>query len=71
MEDTRLKADTAAESLATAPLKPAAARALEEAALRRKTVEAEAVATREVSGRGGLDPVRYGDWEVGGLATDF
>ncbi|MBV9567002.1 MAG: DUF1674 domain-containing protein [Hyphomicrobiales bacterium] len=22
-------------------------------------------------GRGGLDPVRYGDWEVKGIATDF
>ncbi|HTZ67434.1 MAG TPA: DUF1674 domain-containing protein, partial [Roseiarcus sp.] len=22
-------------------------------------------------GRGGLDPVRYGDWEVRGIASDF
>ena len=26
---------------------------------------------RELNGRGGLDPVRYGDWEVKGLASDF
>lgn len=26
---------------------------------------------REVGGRGGLDPVRYGDWEVKGIAVDF
>ncbi len=25
----------------------------------------------EVGGRGGLDPVRYGDWEKGGIAVDF
>ncbi|MDB5589974.1 DUF1674 domain-containing protein, partial [Enterovirga sp.] len=22
-------------------------------------------------GRGGLDPVRYADWEIGGRAVDF
>ena len=26
---------------------------------------------RELNGRGGPDPVRYGDWEVKGLASDF
>ena len=25
----------------------------------------------EVGGRGGLDPVRYGDWEKGGRCIDF
>ncbi len=25
----------------------------------------------EVGGRGGPDPVRYGDWEKGGVAVDF
>ena len=25
----------------------------------------------EVDGRGGLDPVRHGDWEINGVATDF
>jgi len=28
-------------------------------------------AANEVGGRGGLDPTRYGDWEVNGLASDF
>jgi len=26
---------------------------------------------KEVNGQGGLDPARYGDWEVKGLASDF
>lgn len=25
----------------------------------------------EIGGRGGLDPVRYGDWEIGGKCVDF
>ena len=52
------------------PLSPAAARALAEAALRR-AAEAEAQSAREIDGRGGLEPVRYGDWEVKGLTSDF
>jgi hypothetical protein len=34
----------------------------------------EATATKaekEVGGRDGPDPVRYGDWEKGGIAVDF
>lgn len=54
------------------PLSPAAKRALDEAAERRKQAEHLAQATpSEVGGRGGLDPIRYGDWEKGGLAVDF
>ena len=53
------------------PALPAAAvRALAEAAARRaarKVTEAP----KEINGRDGLDPVRYGDWEVKGLASDF
>ncbi len=26
---------------------------------------------REIGGRGGPDPTRYGDWEKGGRAIDF
>lgn len=26
---------------------------------------------KEIGGRGGLDPVRYGDWEKGGKCVDF
>ncbi len=51
-------------------LSPQARRALEEAAERRRTA-ANAASQREIGGRGGLDPSRYGDWEVKGLASDF
>lgn len=44
-------------------------RALAEAAARRMG-EAEP-RPKELAGRGGQEPVRYGDWEVKGLATDF
>ncbi|MCA1953313.1 MAG: DUF1674 domain-containing protein, partial [Hyphomicrobiales bacterium] len=33
--------------------------------------EAELAKTREIKGRGGKDPVRYGDWEAKGIASDF
>ncbi len=46
----------------------AARRALAEAEERRAR---DAARPREFSGRGGLDPARYGDWEVKGLASDF
>jgi hypothetical protein len=55
-------------------LTPAARRALEEAAGRRAAQaakEAELAAGREVNGRGGRDPVRYNDWEVKGITSDF
>ncbi|RME64073.1 MAG: DUF1674 domain-containing protein [Alphaproteobacteria bacterium] len=26
---------------------------------------------REIGGRKGPEPTRYGDWEVGGIASDF
>jgi hypothetical protein len=60
------------EADASAPrpgLPPAALRALEEAAAR--CAAPKPAGPREFSGRGGLDPVRYGDWEVKGLASDF
>lgn len=54
------------------PLAPAARRALDEAKQRRKAyLEAEATFPAERGGRGGLEPVRYGDWEIKGLASDF
>ena len=31
----------------------------------------EAPVAEEVGGRGGLDPVRYGDWEKNGRCIDF
>jgi hypothetical protein len=51
-------------------LKPAAARALAEAEERRRQALADKRPS-EVAGHGGLDPVRYGDWEVKGIASDF
>jgi hypothetical protein len=49
-----------------------AKRALAEAAARRAERERNAVdQPGEINGRGGLDPTRYGDWEVKGLASDF
>ena len=55
-------------------LSPAAERALAEAAERRAARDAQAKALSTVperDGRGGLEPVRYGDWEIKGLASDF
>lgn len=56
------------------PLSEAARRALAEAAERRaaqEAREAELTRVRELKGRGGADPVRYGDWEAKGIASDF
>lgn len=50
----------------------AALRALAEAQERRAAcARSAAEAAPEVGGRGGLDPVRYGDWETKGIASDF
>ena len=51
---------------------PAAERALAEAAARRAERDRAATPGPLESGRSGkLDPVRYGDWEINGIATDF
>ncbi len=52
---------------------PEAQRALAEAAERRRqAAEAAGPApSREVGGQAGPDPVRFGDWEKGGIASDF
>ncbi|OXT02401.1 DUF1674 domain-containing protein [Notoacmeibacter marinus] len=53
-------------------LPPAAQRALKEAQERREKIDAfEDAMPREIDGRGGREPVRYGDWEKKGLAIDF
>jgi hypothetical protein len=50
----------------------AAERALAEAASRRAEIDRKlAERPKELNGRKGPDPVRYGDWEVKGLASDF
>jgi hypothetical protein len=54
------------------PLTKAAERALAEAAQRRAEADRTAAERREeLNGRKGPDPVRYGDWEVKGIASDF
>jgi hypothetical protein len=55
-----------------AVLSGAAQRALAEVEERRRRAAAAPVMPREVNGRrDGPEPVRYGDWEVKGIATDF
>lgn len=50
----------------------AAKRALEEAAERRASQDREkAQKAKEINGRDGPEPVRYGDWEKNGIISDF
>jgi len=51
-------------------LPPEAERALAEAEERRKNAQIQVV-PKELGGRKGPDPVRYGDWEKKGIAIDF
>jgi hypothetical protein len=51
------------------PLDPAARRALAEAEKRR--AEKTPPLPREIGGRDGPEPTRYGDWENKGIASDF
>jgi len=49
-----------------------AQRALEEADRRReKTDKATEPRGREIDGRDGPEPTRYGDWEKNGIISDF
>lgn len=48
--------------------KRAAAEADARRAEQAKVAEAK---PKEIGGRGGLDPSRYGDWEIKGIACDF
>ena len=51
-------------------LPPEAVRALAEAE-KRRLEKKEIDLTKELGGRDGVEPVRYGDWEKKGLAIDF
>ncbi|WP_342360422.1 DUF1674 domain-containing protein [Terrarubrum flagellatum] len=56
------------------PLTEAAKRALAEAEERRAAYEkakADLAREKEINGREGPEPVRYGDWENKGIASDF
>jgi len=60
------------EEVPRLPLSAAAQRALAEAKARRAEIDARgAFAQKEQGGRGGLEPGRYGDWEIKGLTSDF
>lgn len=52
-------------------LPAAAQRALAEAEERRRAAETADPLPKELGGRDGPEPVRYGDWEKKGLAIDF
>ena len=58
------------------PLTPEAERALAEATARRaerarQEADTQADQPKEVGGRGGPEPTRYGDWEINGIIADF
>jgi hypothetical protein len=64
--------ETAAETPPKRALSEAAKRALAEAEVRRRACDAAAKdSPREVGGREGPDPARYGDWEKNGIVSDF
>ena len=73
MTDQTSKNDAARASEAPQrALTPAASRALAEAEARRQAYrEKEAALPKEIGGRGGKEPGRYGDWEGKGLTSDF
>jgi hypothetical protein len=67
-----LSAQAESETAPSKVLSAAAQRALAEAEARRIEIDAKtAMAPKEKGGRGGLDPVRYSDWEIKGLTSDF
>jgi hypothetical protein len=72
MQTDEPKQEAPEEAQPRKELSPAAQRALAEAAERRRLAdEARAAAPTEINGRGGLDPSRFGDWEIDGRAVDF
>jgi hypothetical protein len=72
MQHAGNKTNSAASASAKGRHPAAAQRALAEAEARRRLAGKGAEVTRkEINGRGGLDPARYGDWEVKGIASDF
>lgn len=69
---TRPACDAPERSLRERPLSDAAIQALAEAEERRRVrQEVSARGPKEIGGREGPDPVRYGDWEKDGIASDF
>lgn len=66
--------ETENEEVGAKATSPAARRALAEADERRRLADADRAANprpREIDGRPGTEPTRYGDWEAKGIASDF
>jgi hypothetical protein len=54
------------------PFSPEAERALAEAEVRRTVRDRNPPdQVKEIQGRDGPEPTRYGDWEINGLTSDF
>jgi len=55
------------------PVRPTAAERASKEAEARRAARERFVETdqREIGGREGPDPTRHGDWEKGGIASDF
>ena len=73
MSETRKLAEAPSEPPPANALTPEAQRALAEAAERRRLAEESIGAPKpaEHGGQKGPDPARYGDWEKGGIVSDF
>jgi hypothetical protein len=74
LSPTKSGTDTEREASPASPraFSPAAQRALAEAQARRAEFDRLAKERpKEFNGRRGPEPVRYGDWEVKGIARDF
>ena len=52
-------------------LPPEAERALAEAEARRQAEAAKPALPKEIDGRKGPEPTRFGDWEKNGIVSDF
>lgn len=71
-EDNPQPAETSGTPEPQRELSAAAKRALAEAEERRAARAASANAAKpEIGGPAGPEPTRYGDWEKGGIASDF
>lgn len=70
-DEEKQTSDADSEPAPRKVLSPAAQRALAEAEERRRLADAKPARPREIAGRGGVEPTRYGDWEVKGIVSDF
>ena len=65
-------ADKSTSQNAERALTPEAQRALAEAEARRRKSDTDAANKPvELGGQAGPDPTRFGDWEKGGIVSDF